>query len=205
MTQNNVKKLKIAITGGYASGKSSVLTRFFERGFKTYSADTIYKDLLKNEEFVLKICEILGVPPQKIDGKLTLNKKAVSNLVFNNKEKLNKLNSFTHNRVYEVINDIYRSSIDSKLVFEIPLLFESGKEGDFDIVIVVMKNTEERAKCGAERDNISIDEAYLRIKNQYNYDNVSKSEHTLIYNDDSVEELYAKVDRVIEDIERKIS
>ncbi len=205
MTQNNAKKLKIAITGGYASGKSSVLTRFFERGFKTYSADKIYKDLLEKEDFVLEICEILGVLPLKIDGKITIDRKAVSDLVFNNKKMLDKLNAFTHSRVYEVIDDIFKKSKESKIVFEIPLLFESGKEGDFDIVVVVMKNIEDRAKCGAIRDNISIDDAYLRIKNQYNYDNVSNSEHTLIYNDDSVEELYAKVDRVIEDIERKIS
>lgn len=205
MMQNNAKKLKIAITGGYASGKSAVLQRFFEKGFLIYSADIIYNELLKNEDFVKQICDKLNIQPLIINGLITLNKKLVSEIVFNDREKLKILNEFTHKSVFEEIQRIFDNSTTNKIVFEIPLLFESHKELDFDIVIVVMKNATDRATVGACRDSISIEDANLRIKNQYNYDNIDKTTHTLIYNDSTLENLYDKVDKIIEDINEKIS
>lgn len=195
-------KLKIALTGGYASGKSTVLKRFAEKGFLTYSADLIYAELLENEEFVRKISEILGISFETVNGKLYFDRRLVSGLVFNDKEKLASLNSFTHKAVYDRINEIYDNCDNCKIIFEIPLLFEDGKQDDFDLVIVVMRNAESRIRAGALRDEISEDNAVLRIKNQFDYNKIAHSEHTLIYNDGSIDALNAEVDGLIEKIER---
>lgn len=202
MMQN--KKLKIAITGGYASGKSSLRRRFERAGYKTYDADEVYATLLKNADFVHEICNIVGVEPIVDGDNVLLNRKAVSEVVFNNPKKLQALNEFTHSAIYLELNRLFALETAKKVVFEIPLLFESGRENEFDIVIVVLKNKHMRARYGAQRDGISIDLAYKRIQNQYNYDKIDKTEHTLIYNDSSLESFYAEVDKVIAKIDKII-
>ncbi len=200
MMQNNIFP-KIAITGGYASGKTTVCEIFKQNGYLVFSADAIFADLLKNDDFVLEIYKILDIQPIFNNSKLFYDRKLIASIVFNDNEKHNLLNEFTHKAVYDEINSLYVKNKGQKIVFEIPLLFESKKEKDFDLVIVVCRNLENRISSGAIRDNISLFDAELRIKNQVNYDNINSVEHTYICNDGTLSALKMEVQRVIEQIE----
>ncbi len=198
-----MKKIKIAITGGIASGKSSVANIIKNLGYSVFSADKIYNDLIKNEEIVKKISEKLGVLPKIIDGKFQLDKEAVSNLVFNNKEKLKTLNSFTHALVYEKIQQIFENLSEELVFFEVPLLFESNMQDNFDQVFVVVRDKKQRILSAMERDNVSKDKILQKIANQVDYDNLALNEHTIIYNDGDLTALNSKVVLIIEDIKKK--
>ena len=63
------KSLKIAVTGGIGSGKSTALSIISKLGYKTVSLDAVYTELLSNEDFVMKICDEMDVLPIIINGK----------------------------------------------------------------------------------------------------------------------------------------
>lgn len=198
--------LKIAITGGIASGKSTVSNYIKELGYLVYDADEIYAELLKNENVVLKICDLVGVKPKNAGEKVELDRQAVSDKVFADRGLLNKLNEYTHALVYDEINKIADSLTEKNIVFfEIPLLFESKRENSFDKVIVVLRDKEKRIKALEKRNGFTVDEAEKRIKNQFDYDNFDLTKHTLIYNDGDKSLLKSKVINVIQSIEKEIN
>ena len=192
------KKIKIAVTGGIGSGKSVVSEMIRSLGFDVYSADKIYNDMLSDELFVKNVYDLIGVPNQ--NGRVVFDKKLVSSIVFSDKEKLSALNRYTHNLVYEKIVDIFNDYPYSKPVFfEVPLLFESGKEKDFDNVIVVLRNKNDRINAVKER-GLKTEEVLSRMDSQFDYDNSDLKAHTLIINDCSIEELFKRVKAVVEKI-----
>lgn len=190
--------LKVAITGGIASGKSTVSDYLTSVGYKVYSADKIYAELLSDENVVKKISNFIGVPPKNEFGRIVLDKKAVSEKVFTDKGLLDKLNSYTHALVYAKIDEIIDDTKENMVFFEIPLLFESKREDIFDKVIVILRNKTERIAAAKKRDGLTEEETLLRIKNQIDYDNSDFSKHTVIYNDDDTKSLCLKVKRIVD-------
>ena len=73
---------KIAITGGIGSGKSTVSEIIRKMGYVVVSADKVYSELLLNEDFVKEICELMNISPIEKDGRITIDRKALSALVF---------------------------------------------------------------------------------------------------------------------------
>lgn len=185
--------LKVAITGGIASGKSTVSAYLLTQGYTVYDADKIYADLLDDPVIVEKISKLVGVQSITENDKSMLDKKAISKKVFNDKPLLKKFNEYTHALVYEKIDDIIKRSTDEILFFEIPLLFESGKEDEFDKVIVIKRDIGDRIDSAKTRDGSSDESVKLKIKNQIDYDNYDFSKHTVIYNDGDVKSLYKSV------------
>lgn len=190
--------LKIAITGGIASGKSTVAKILKSYGYAVYSADEIYSDLLSDRDVIEKISLLVGVEPILKDGKLTLNRKAVAEKVFNDKNLLKKFNDYTHGLVYDKIDEIADKNSQAKILFfEIPLLFESGKQGDYDQVIVVKRDLKERIHGAMKRSGLSENEVKKRIKNQIDYDNFDFTKHTVIYNDGTQNDLEGEVEKIL--------
>lgn len=192
------KKFKVALTGGYASGKSTVLKLFSENGFECYSADEIYNGLIKNPSFVADIYKNTGIQPKICNGIAVFDRDYISEQCFSDKDKLKKLNGFTHEKVYEKIEGYFAASLNKYVIFEIPLLFESGRQKDFDIVILVMRDVDKRAKSGAARDNLSHENALKRIKNQVDHNCFVKDAHIIINNDKDLAFLKKQVNEIIE-------
>lgn len=185
----------IAITGGIGSGKSTACEILKNKGFAVYSADEVYKELLLNEDFVKGIYSAVGVDEK--DCK-TFNRKAVSNAVFNDKGKLEKLNAFTHKKI---MDKMFSLSKNEKVVFhEVPLLFESGYQNCYDRVIIIDRPVKDRINSVAIRDGLSKEEITLRINNQFNYENLSKDRHTVIMNDKDIKSLTCLLEAVLSEI-----
>ena len=189
-----------AVTGGIGSGKSLVLTILQEKGYKVFSADKIYNELISNNEFSCEIYNILGL---KFNKNIGFERDKVSSIVFNDKEKLKLLNDYSHSKIMEKM--ISESKKCEGIVFnEVPLLFESGYENLYDGIIIVSRDLDSRIASIIKRDNKTKEEVLSVIKNQYNYDNNLNNSHILITNDGDINSLKEKVEKVISDIEKNV-
>ncbi len=196
MTQNNIR---IAITGGIGSGKSEVCSRIKRAGYPVFSCDEIYAELLNEGVFDSNLKRCFG---EKIFKCGKLDKNQLAGIVFENREELEKLNIITHPKILSCAFDCMKAH---KLSFlEVPLLFENGFERYFDGVIVVLRNLEERIKSIVKRSKISTQEAILRIKSQFNYDNCDFAKYYVIHNDLNLQHLNDCVDDVLKTIAEKL-
>ena len=181
-----MKSTVIAITGGIGSGKSTALKIVEKLGYKSFSADLVYKNLQKNKGFILQISSKLGVLPIEKDGKFYLDKQAISNAVFNDKNKLKILNDFTHPKIMQKM--IQNAKKCDGLVFcEVPLLYEGGYENLFDFVFVIKRKDEDRFLSASKRDKKTIEQIKIVAKNQFDYTNLTQNTHTFIIENDGDE------------------
>ena len=194
-----MKKL-IAITGGIGSGKSLLTDYFASLGYAVLSADEIYSDLLKDEYFVKGICDAVGVRAVPMNGRYTLDRKAVAEKVFGNPAERKKLDDFTHGAIMREM--FSRANDCSGVVFcEVPLLFEGGYDKYFDCVIVVFRNENERISSVVSRDNKSEELVKEIIKNQYDYSKLAENGHTIfVENNGTPRFLYEKANEIIKKI-----
>ena len=184
---------KIAITGGIGSGKSTVSEIIRKMGYVVVSADKVYSELLLNEDFVKEICDLMNISPIEKDGRITIDRKALSALVFSDKTQLSRLNDFTHPRI---MDEIFRRSEGVEPLFfaEVPLLFERGYETEFDNVFVVRRQFDLRLSGTAKRDGKTESEIRKVIDNQFDYEgNKSGYKSIIIENNGTIQELETEV------------
>jgi len=184
-----MKKFKVAITGGIGAGKSKVSDFLMKEGFPVLRADDIAKDLMQNNADVKKlIIQEFGDESYK-DGKL--NKKYLSDKIFNDEDNVDKINAIVHPIVMEKINELCEKEFSiSNLVFvEIPLLFESELQDFFDYTILVFADEDIRIKRTIERGNIS--EADVKKRMQFQIPDEEKKDKVdfVIENNSSIEDL----------------
>ncbi|MDE5722097.1 MAG: dephospho-CoA kinase [Clostridia bacterium] len=190
--QNNVK---VAITGGIGSGKSTVCEIINELGYPVISCDEIYKALLKNTDFLKIIASEFG-KDVLIDGKL--DKARLSSIVFSNDAKLKKLNDITHP---EIMKNLFNQAEEYKICFcEVPLLFEGGYEKDFEEVIVVLRDERDRIAGVVQRDNLSIESIKKRMYHQIDYESRDFAQYYVIHNDNDFSALSKNTQETIIDI-----
>ncbi len=198
MKNNN---LKIAITGGVASGKSTVSQILRSFGYLVYSADEIYADLLTIPEVVINCSRIVGIEPLNQNNMLTFDRGKAKKIVFDDSQIRLRLNAYTHELVYKKIDEIFNiNGKDKPVFFEIPLLFESGRENDFDKVLVVLRSEKDRLEALQKRDGRTREESEKIIKSQFDYNNLSHIKHTIIYNDGDIKSLEEKVRAMLENL-----
>lgn len=188
---------KIAITGGIGSGKSTVSEIIRKMGYVVVSADKVYSELLLNEDFVKEICELMNISPIEKDGRITIDRKALSALVFSDKTQLSRLNDFTHPRI---MDEIFRRSEGVEPLFfaEVPLLFERGYETEFDNVFVVRRQLDLRLSGTAKRDDKTEAEIRKVIDNQFDYEgNKSGYKSIIIENNGTIQELETEVSEAV--------
>ena len=184
---------KIAITGGIGSGKSTVSEIIRDMGYTVVSADKAYSELLLNEEFVKEICELMKISPIENDGRMTIDRKALSAIVFSDKNQLSRLNDFTHPKI---MSEIFRRSEGVEPLFfaEVPLLFEGGYETEFDNVFIVRRRLDLRLLETMKRDGKTEAEVRKVIDNQFDYEsNKCGNKSIIIKNDGTIDELKDKV------------
>ena len=112
MKQN---KIKIAVTGGIGSGKSTVCKIINSLGYPVYSCDEVYKSVLRDGQTVAELVKEFGKQILNFDG--SLNRPALSAIVFDDEEKLKNLNKITHLKIFKKLFEI--SSNDFPLLKEI--------------------------------------------------------------------------------------
>ncbi|OQX28390.1 MAG: dephospho-CoA kinase [Desulfobacteraceae bacterium IS3] len=154
--------LLLGVTGGIATGKSTVTRMLKEMGAAVIDMDVIARQVVEPGKPALQdIVGYFGKEVLQSDG--SLDRKKVSKIVFNDPEKRKKLESFTHPRIYEEffrqVNVIVENNPNAVIQAEVPLLIEMNLQHLFDKIILVYAPREEQIRRLTKRDNISEAEA----------------------------------------------
>jgi len=161
--------LRVALTGGLATGKSHVRRRIASRGVPTVDADAIVHELFApGSETSRDIAGLFG--PEMVEVGGAVDRRTLGALVFEDAEARRALEAIVHPRVYDRISR-WMSSQAARgagwVLAEIPLLFETRREGEFDRVIVAACSPEEQVRRVAERDGLSESAARARLAAQW--------------------------------------
>ena len=175
--------LKIGVTGGIGSGKTTICKIFEVLGVPVYYADIEAKALMESDNsLVEKIKEIFGNEIYSSEGKL--NRKKLSDIVFENKQKLAQLNALVHPAVISHGQHWFHSQKTPYVIKEAALLFESGSYQNLDKIITVYAPKEIRIKRVTERDNVSSSEVEARMENQMPEEEKRKKSDYVIMNNE---------------------
>ena len=160
--------LKVGLTGGIGSGKSTVAGIFRVLGIPVFDADTIAKNLL-NEEVHLRqqVTELFG--EQSYQNGL-LNRKYIANIVFNDPFKLEKLNALVHPATIAAADSWMQQQSSAYAVKEAALLFEAGTAAHLDYIIGVKTPRALRILRVMERDQVGRQEVLTRMGRQIEED-----------------------------------
>lgn len=171
----------IAITGGIGCGKSIVSLILKEMGYQVYDCDWKAKYLMDNSPAIKDCLKSTFGNDIIIDG--TINRVKLANIVFNNKEKLVKLNNIVHSSVKEDLISWKLENSHNKLLFvETAILYQSGLDKVVDEVWEVNAPIEIRVERVMKRNNISRQDVLSRIESQ-KYEILAQADY-IITNDD---------------------
>lgn len=174
--------LKIGVTGGIGSGKTTVCKIFDTLSIPVYYADDRAKQLMmQNQDLIKKIISVFGKNSYFENGEL--NRKYIAGIAFHNKTKLEKLNKIVHPAVKKDFENWSRSQIAPYIIKEAALLFEAGSYKDLDYNILVSAPLEIRIKRVMMRDNIDQNSILDRVKNQLPEEKKLKLADFIIVND----------------------
>jgi len=174
--------IKVGLTGGIGSGKTTVAKVFETFGIPVYYADDKAKYLMStNQELKASIIQHFGNASFRDDE---LDRKYLASIVFNNKEKLELLNSLTHPFTIRDAEEWMRQQTTPYIIKEAALLFESGAAEKLDYIIGVYAPQHIRVKRVMDRDKLSVEEVMKRISRQIDEEMKMKLCDFIITNND---------------------
>jgi dephospho-CoA kinase len=174
--------LRIGLTGGIGSGKSTVARIFEVLGIPVYNADAASKKLMQeNKELVAKIKNAFGEQAYK-NG--ILDRKYLSRTVFVNIEKLNLLNSLVHPATIKDAAEWMSKQSSPYSIKEAALIFESGSEKYLDYVIGVQAPLSLRLQRTIDRDHITDEQVKARMNHQMDEEQKMRLCNYVIVNDE---------------------
>lgn len=158
--------IRIGLTGGIGSGKSTVAKIFEILGIPVYYADEAARQLMnENEELKAAITKHFG-EESYVRGKL--NRSYIASIVFNNNEKLELLNSLTHPVTIQHAAAWMQKQNTPYIIKEAALIFETGSAEHLDYVIGVYSPKSLRIKRVMNRDGVSEEQVLKRMDRQMN-------------------------------------
>ncbi len=156
--------IKVGLTGGIGSGKSTVAEVFKTLGIPVFDADSAAKNIMEtNTALIASIIEKFG-EQSYIDGKL--NRKHIAGIVFNDAYQLEVLNSITHPITIQAFQGWVKLQNAPYIIKEAALLFEAGTAGGLDVVIGVYAPQALRIKRVMQRDNVERQAVLDRMSKQ---------------------------------------
>lgn len=186
------KPFFIGLTGPTGAGKGYVGSYLKTLGFNIIDSDSVVKEIYENNyEILHRLCLAFGnaiIKDNKID------RKELGKIVFNDKEKLEKLNSIVHP---EVIKQCEKRAI-YPAVLDAPQLFEAKAQDKCFKIISVIADNDIRAQRIMQRDSISFDMAMNRINAQFDNEYYINNADYVIYNNG--EDIKTQIDKIMEDI-----
>lgn len=193
--------LKVGITGGIGSGKTTVCNMFQQLGIPIYFADDRAKYLMQHEHYLIdQIKKNFGAEVYE-NGQL--NRKLLAEKVFNNPQQLVLLNSLVHPAVFRDTERWVEEQQINKLPYvikEAALLVETGTYKALDKLIVVSAPIAERVNRVAERDHADTDEIMARMRNQLPEEEKLKLADFVINNTSTIEYLHQQVLKIHEQL-----
>ena len=193
--------LKIGITGGIGSGKSTVAKVFEMLGIPVYYADDTAKKLMNEDVFLKK--QLIDAFGKEIYQNGVLNRSSLSELVFNNPEKLVQLNGIVHPATIANAEYWMQQQHSVYAIKEAAILFESGANKYVDKVIGVFAPVQLRISRVMQRDNSTQEEVTARMNKQMEEEKKMKLCDYVIINDEQ-ELIIPQVLKIHEAILKKV-
>jgi dephospho-CoA kinase len=195
---------KIALTGGIATGKTYVATRLREAGVPMVDADLLARDVVApGTPALAAIRKRFGPDAVRRDG--TMDRIRVAQIVFKDKRARLDLEAIIHPAVIKAVNDFF-NGLPRRTPFaiaDIPLVYETGREKDFDAVIVVACPREMQLQRLMERNKLSKEDAERRLAAQLPINQKVDKATYVIKNDGSFAETDAQIKALLETLNAK--
>lgn len=189
------KPYVIGLTGGIGSGKTAAADFLAERGATVIDADVESRALTaEGGEALPRIREAFG--DGVFDENGLLNRRALGNLVFGDREKRLALEGILHPMIqHRMIKKIRQAGVeDVPFVFlSVPLLFETGMDALCDVTWVITADREERIRRVMSRDGLSREDAEARFASQMSDEERARRATRVICNNQSVEKFRAEL------------
>ncbi|RYL93812.1 dephospho-CoA kinase [Sporolactobacillus sp. THM7-4] len=193
--------LKIGLTGGIASGKSTVSHWLKNHHYPLIDADQVSRDVVAPGEKVLSdIADAFGKHMILKDG--GLNRKALGELIFKDQDKRRKLNTILHplirKRIRERLDQLEKAGV-TVVFLDIPLLFEGPLAHWVDRILVVYVSEDTQIRRLMARNGLTKEEALERITSQMPLDEKKKRADAVIDNNGSLEETEKQLIAILKD------
>jgi dephospho-CoA kinase len=188
----------VALTGGIATGKSYVATRLREAGVPLVDADVLSREVVApGTPGLAAVRKRFGPDAVRRDG--TMDRVRVGQIVFKDKRARLDLEAIIHPAVQKAINQFF-DALPKRTPFavaDVPLLYETGRDKEFQVVIVVACPREMQLQRLMERNKLSKEDAERRLNAQLPIDQKIKKATHVIRTDGTFDDTNAQVDQLI--------
>lgn len=191
----------IGLTGGIATGKTTVSNYLKELGYSIIDADVIARQVVEPGTKGLRmITDTFGEKVLTSDGQL--DRHHLAQLVFTSSEQLQQLNRILQPIIRERIQELISTSKDSVVVIDVPLLYEQHYEDLCDVVMVVSVQPQQQLERLMNRNHLTMDEAKNRVASQIPLSSKERLADVVIDNNGSVEETRQQVKKWLNQVVR---
>jgi dephospho-CoA kinase len=175
--------LKLGVTGGIGSGKTSVCKVFTVLGIPVFSTDRIAREIMDGDENIIR--QINSIAGRDMYSNGALDRMALASLIFNNSSLLEKVNSLVHPLVFERFSGWEKNQTSPYVIMEAAILFESGASKLVDKIVTIVAPEEERLSRVTQRSKLSRHQVLERMMNQMNDEARIKLSDYVIYNSEN--------------------
>ena len=187
--------LKIALTGGIGSGKTTVTDYFRKLGVPVIDADeTSHEVTQAGEPAVQKISDAFGDSVLDCDG--NLDRTALRNIVFADPESRKLLESILHPEIRRRMNEAASRTQSPYCLFSIPLLIETDQHTSYDRILVVEASEDRRRSWIQARSDLTQNEITAILSAQVSDEQRRRVADDLLINDGGIDDLQAAIDRL---------
>ncbi len=197
--------LIVGLTGGVASGTSTVAKVWLEEGAYIIDADQIARDLVQPQSPTWQeLVRIFGERILQTDG--SLHRKALADIVFSDPEKRNRLNQLLHPRIKEEtrqrLESIGRNDPEAIVVIDAALLVETGAYREVDHLVVVHATQAEQIERLRKREGVELEEALRIVSAQMPLEEKLKVADSVIRTEGSLEDTRQKARKAFRELKR---
>jgi dephospho-CoA kinase len=197
--------LILGLTGGLGSGKTLVTDVFVALGARLVDADMIAREVLSpKSETLTEIIAEFGEDLLRPGG--VLNRKRLAGIVFNDAEKLMRINAITHPPIIRImrerIKELQEGDPDALILVDAPLLIEVGMDKEVDAIVVVYATEADRIKRIIRRDALSEAEIRQRFAAQIPLEDKIKYAKYVIDNSGTIEECRETAEELFNELQK---
>jgi len=194
--------LKVGITGGIGVGKTYISNILEKMGYPVFYSDIIAKEIMsKDSRLISLIKQEFGDDIYLADNKI--DNKLLSSIVFNDNNRLSKLNSLIHPFVFECFNEWCDNQLSSIIFKEAAILFESNSHLNLDKVICITASKKTRIQRIIKRDNRSEEEIRKIISRQMEQTEKVKLSDYVVENDGD-KSILLQISDILEKLEEEV-
>lgn len=194
-----MNKTVIGLTGTTGAGKSTISLEFAKNGFNVIDCDKVAKFVVENDNCIInKLCNSFGNDIINKDG--LLDRRLLASRAFADEESTKTLNTITLPAIVKCIAEQIDNCDESLILLDAPTLFESGANKLCNATIGIICDDKTRKERIMIRDNLTENQAYIRMSAQKSNDFFKENCTYIIENDSTVADLIEKAQSVIDKI-----